>query len=85
MSSTAARCACATACCVAGSARAHSTLADFGTVNVRSNPATAFGPGRAASTCWIWVTIAARRSEDRSAGRAAVFAATRSASGRNTG
>ena len=41
--STAARCAPYTASRVAGSARAQATLTDFGTLNVRSNPATGFG------------------------------------------
>ena len=40
--STAARCAPYTASRVAGSARAQATLTDFGTLNVRSNPATGF-------------------------------------------
>ena len=48
-SSTAARCAATTASWVSGSARAHRTVADFGAVNVRSNPATAPRWGLASS------------------------------------
>ncbi len=82
-SRTAARCAATTRAWTSGSANAHSTLADFGAVNVRSNPATAARGLRAASSRVIASTAAARAESVIDSGSAATESAIRCAWLRN--
>ncbi len=60
-------------------------LADFGTVNVRSNPAMAPRRGFAASVCSIAAIAAARSGSASVPGKRPTSSATRSATVRNTG